>query len=115
MELIPGRERVDAETRQQWVRAGARTRLAAVRLRRGVRQEDLAAVIGISTASLRRIESGQSGSGVDVGILLTAAMILQVPVTTLIEDEWLEAAEKATPARRSLPVPVHQVIPEPGP
>jgi DNA-binding XRE family transcriptional regulator len=79
VEFIPGRRPVDEKTREQWARAGARTRLAAARLRRGVRQEDLAAAIGISTASLRRIESGQNGSGVDVGILLSAATILQIP------------------------------------
>lgn len=115
VELIPGRTPIDEETRDQWARAGARTRLAAVRLRRGVRQEDLASAIGISTASLRRIESGQVGAGVSVGILLAVAQMLQVPVTTLIEDDWLEVAAKAGAVQRRLPVAVHQVIPEPGP
>ena len=66
MELIPGRGPIHEKTREQWVQAGARTVLLPSGSG-GVRQEDLAAAIGISTASLRRIESGQNGAGVGIG------------------------------------------------
>lgn len=115
MDPIPGRIPADERARKTWALAGARTRLAAARLRKGIRQEDLVSAIGVSTASLRRIESGQSGAGVSIGILLACSVALETPLTALIEDEWVEIAAKIeTPVMRHIPsgrVPI--IIPEP--
>lgn len=112
---IPGRIPADERARKTWALAGARTRLAAARLRKGIRQEDLASAIGVSTASWRRIELGQSGASVSIGILLACSVALETPLTALIEDEWVENAAKIeTPVMRYIPsgrVPI--IIPEP--
>ena len=108
MDLIPGRRQLPPQVKEEWERAGARTRLAAARRSEGIRQQDLAAAIGVSTATLREIEAGRVGPGVSIGVLLAAAAVLGYPVSALVEDQWLETAEKlagsAPTHRKRIPV-----------
>lgn len=95
--LIPGREPLPEAAKQEWRELGIRTRLAAARRGRIRRQEDLAAAIGVSVATLREIEAGRVGARVSIGTLLACAAALELPLSALIEDEWLEEAERLEP------------------
>lgn len=98
MSLIPGRKPLHPSTQVEWRELGVRTRLAAARRRRYVRQQDLAAAVGVSVATLREIEAGRVGDRVPIGTLLACAAALDLPFSALIEDEWLEKAEQIKPA-----------------
>jgi transcriptional regulator with XRE-family HTH domain len=63
------------------------TRLARLRMSRGVTQEELADAIGISEPTLRRLERGQMSSP-PLGYLVNAALALGVGLDELVEDEW---------------------------
>jgi transcriptional regulator with XRE-family HTH domain len=115
MELIPGRKPLTAEMRESWQKAGARTRVAAARIRKNVRQDDLARGIGVSVATMRRIESGEMGPGVPIGYLLACAQVLEVPLSALIEDEWLSAAERVKLPADSRRSPNRRYVPAPPP
>jgi DNA-binding XRE family transcriptional regulator len=115
VELIPGRQPATTEMRDSWRRARARTRLSAVRLREKVRQEDLANAIGVSTATLRRIESGEMGAGTPIGYLIACACALEVPLTSLIEDEWIAIGERVEKPRRGVAPFTRLPIPAPPP
>lgn len=80
----------------------AETRLARVRMARGVTQEELADAIGISEPTYRRLERGKMTSP-PLGYLVNAAHALGVELDDLIEDEWrawraLRADRPAPPA-----------------
>jgi transcriptional regulator with XRE-family HTH domain len=63
------------------------TKLARVRISRGVTQEELANAIGISVPTYRRIERGQT-TNPGLRYLMNAAIALGVKINELIEDEW---------------------------
>ncbi len=69
----------------------AETRLARVRMARGVTQEELADAIGISVPTYRRLERGQ-GEKQNPGIryLVNAALALGVELSLLLEEDWKE-------------------------
>ena len=67
----------------------AETKLARVRMSRGVTQEELADAIGISEPTYRRLERGLMPSP-PLGYLVNAAKALGVPLRELVEDAWLE-------------------------
>lgn len=63
--------------------------LGKVRMARGVSQQELAEAMGISLATLRRIERNQAENP-GYRYLVNAAMVLGVEVGALIEPEWRE-------------------------
>lgn len=63
------------------------TRLARVRMSRGVTQEELARAIGVSIATYRRIERGQTPNP-PLRYLTNAALALGVQLDDVIEDAW---------------------------
>jgi len=65
----------------------AETRLARVRMARGVTQEEMAEAIGISEPTYRRLERGRMSSP-PLGYLVNAALALGVELDDLIEDRW---------------------------
>lgn len=67
----------------------AETRLARVRMSRGVTQEELADAIGISEPTYRRLERGRMASP-PLGYLVNAALALGVGLDEVIEDSWRE-------------------------
>ena len=69
--------------------AKAQTKLARVRMSRGVTQEELADAIGISEPTYRRLELGRMKSP-PLGYLVNAAHALGVELDALIEDSWRE-------------------------
>jgi transcriptional regulator with XRE-family HTH domain len=56
---------------------------------RGVTQEELAAAIGISLPTYRRLERGQAENP-GLRYLVNAALALGADLDLLIEDEWRE-------------------------
>jgi transcriptional regulator with XRE-family HTH domain len=76
------------------------TKLAHVRMRRGVSQKQLAEAIGISEPTYARLERGKMTSP-PLGYLVNAALALDVPLDDLIEDRWREWHE----LRADRPVP----------
>lgn len=70
-------------------RANRSTKLAELRLERGITQRQLAASTGVSIASYRRLERDELR---DPGIrtLSNLAIALGVPLEDLIEDRWRE-------------------------
>lgn len=78
------------------------TRLARARMSRGVTQDELAAAIGISVPTYRRLERGQTDNP-PLRYLVNAALALGVELDELIEDEWrtwlvLDSRAAAPPA-----------------
>jgi transcriptional regulator with XRE-family HTH domain len=67
--------------------AHADTRLARARAAKGVTQPRMAAAIGVSLATYRRLESGEQDNP-PVRYLSNAALCLGVQLEDLIEDEW---------------------------
>jgi transcriptional regulator with XRE-family HTH domain len=65
------------------------TRLAHARMSRGVTQEELARVVGISVPTYRRLERGEVRNP-KLGQLANCAIALGVELDALIEDEWRE-------------------------
>lgn len=66
-----------------------RTRLARIRIWRGVSQRDLAAATGISLSTIRRIESGEQ-TNPQIRYLTNIAAALHCPLETICEHEWLD-------------------------
>lgn len=105
--LIPGRSPLPPEIEADWEEKGVRSRLAAARRARGISQEELASRIGVPIASYRRLENG----GIDnprLGQLVNCAIALEVELTSLIEDDWLEWSKlrehgPSEPPDKSLP------------
>ena len=64
------------------------TRLARVREWRGLTQAELADAIGISVATLRRLETGETANPT-VRYLANAALALHVALEDVCEPEWL--------------------------
>ena len=67
--------------------AKAETKLARVRMSRGVTQEELAAAIGLSIATYRRLERATTENPA-LRYLVNAALALGVALDAMIEDEW---------------------------
>ena len=65
------------------------TRLARLRLERGISQVELAQATGISIATLRRLERGNIPNP-PLRYLTNCAIVLGVEVEELIEDAWRE-------------------------
>jgi transcriptional regulator with XRE-family HTH domain len=68
----------------------AETRLARVRMARGVTQEELADAIGISLPTYRRIERGGADANPPLRYLMNAALALGVELDTVIDEAWRE-------------------------
>lgn len=66
-----------------------RTHLAALRAERGITQDEMAHAIGISPAAYRRLERGGNKSP-SLRYLVNAAIVLDVQLDDVIEDEWRE-------------------------
>jgi DNA-binding XRE family transcriptional regulator len=64
------------------------TKLARVRMARGVTQDELAEAIGISVPTYRRLELGVV-ENLGLRYLVTAALALSVELDEVLEDEWL--------------------------
>ena len=69
-------------------RGAAPSRLEAARRARGVKQQDLASAIGIGVSTYRRLERKQI-PGPPLAYFVNCAMVLDVPITSLIDDEYL--------------------------
>jgi transcriptional regulator with XRE-family HTH domain len=67
----------------------AETKLARVRMARGVTQEELADAIGVSVPTYRRLELGNVDNP-GLRYLFNAALALGVELDELIEDSWRE-------------------------
>jgi transcriptional regulator with XRE-family HTH domain len=65
----------------------ADTKLAHARAKRGVTQPQLAAAIGISLATYRRLERGEQDNP-PLRYLSNAAICLDMRLEDLIEDDW---------------------------
>jgi len=91
-ELLPGRRPFTDELRTEWRRLDVRSRLAAARRHRGLRQEDVAPAVGLSLSTYRRLENGQLENP-PLRYLVNCAIVLKVSLTSLIEDEWCEWAQ----------------------
>ncbi|MFL5866688.1 MAG: helix-turn-helix domain-containing protein [Thermoleophilaceae bacterium] len=89
--LIPGHQPLRPETMSAWGQHSVRSRLAAARKHRGVSQIDLARAVGMSLASYRRLETGEMENP-GLRYLVNCALALDIELTALIEDEWLEWA-----------------------
>jgi transcriptional regulator with XRE-family HTH domain len=63
------------------------TRLARLRIERGMSQGELAEASGISIATFRRLERG-SMSNPPIRYLANCAIVLDVELEELIEEEW---------------------------
>ena len=74
------------------------TRLARLRVERGMSQTALAEASGISIATLRRLERGLVKNP-PLRYLTNCALVLGCPLEELIEDEWRQwlALAKAKP------------------
>lgn len=64
------------------------TKLAERRLRAGLTQAEIAEMTGISLAHYRRLERGQMRNP-PLRFLVNCALLLEVDLLDLIEDEWL--------------------------
>lgn len=71
------------QTRQQ-----SGTRLALIRHRAGMTQTEVARRIGVSIATYQRLEEGHVDNP-PLGYLVNAAIVLNVALADVIEDEWL--------------------------
>lgn len=67
----------------------ANTRLAIWRLRRSIKQEDLARAVGLSRDTLSRLERGEIANP-PLRYLSNCAIVLDVDLEELIEDVWRE-------------------------
>lgn len=64
------------------------TKLAHVRMSRGVTQEELAEAVGISVPTYRLLERGQMPNP-KLAYLVNCAIALGVEMDAIIEEEWL--------------------------
>lgn len=101
-DLLPEREPLSDAFLAEWRKLDVRSRLAAARRHRGVRQEDIAPAVGISLSTYRRLENGQLENP-PLRYLVNCAIILEVPLTSLIEDDWLKWEQFAEHAPASPP------------
>lgn len=80
--------------------------VATARIRRKLREEDLAARAGISRTTLRRIEAGELGTGIGAYAAVLWALGLEGQLATVaspetdIEGQALEAARRGQRVRR---------------
>ena len=81
----------------------AETKLARVRMARGVTQDELADAIGISEPTYRRLERGKMKSP-PLGYLVNAALALGVELDDVIEDAW-RGWHKLRSDRTEVPAP----------
>jgi len=72
-------------------RSKAETKLARRRLELDIGQEELAAAVGISPTTYRRLEHNQLDD-ISLRVLNNLALALGVELDDLIEDEWREWA-----------------------
>jgi transcriptional regulator with XRE-family HTH domain len=82
-----------------------RTRLAALRVDRGLTQAQMARYTGLTVPTYRRLERGQIPAP-SLAYLANCALVLDVALEALIEDEWREwhvfdARDAARPPRLS--------------
>ena len=80
-----------------------RTRLAAVRVERGLTQAQMARYTGLTVPTYRRLERGQIPAP-PLSYLANCALVLDVSLEALIEDEWrswhvFDARDAARPPR----------------
>lgn len=65
------------------------TKLARVRMSRGVTQDELAKAVGISVPTYRRLERGEVENP-KLRHLVNCSIALGVELDDVLEDEWLE-------------------------
>lgn len=90
--LLPGRKPLPDDIAEDWRKTDARSRLAAARRHRGISQQDMAGYIGVSIATYRRLENKEIANP-GLRYLVNCALVLEIELTALIEDEWLEWAD----------------------
>jgi transcriptional regulator with XRE-family HTH domain len=66
-----------------------RTKLARIRLDRGIGQHELAWMTGLSIATYQRLERGSMGNP-GIRYLVNCAIALGVELDEVIEDDWRE-------------------------
>ncbi len=64
------------------------TLLARARLSRGVTQDELAAAVGVSAQTIRRLERGEVENP-KLRTLVNCALALGVDLSDVLEDDWL--------------------------
>lgn len=69
-------------------RLESRSRLAYVRHGAAITQTEMARRMGVSIATYQRLEEGRIANP-PLGYLVSAALILDVPVAQLVEPQWL--------------------------
>lgn len=90
--LLPHRKSLGKDLQDNWRRLDVRSRLAAARRHRGLRQEDVAPAVGLSLSTYRRLENGQLDNP-PIRYLVNCAIVLDVSLTSLIEDDWCDWAQ----------------------
>ncbi|CAN5702168.1 hypothetical protein BH23GEM8_BH23GEM8_10860 [soil metagenome] len=81
--------------------------IATARIRRQLREEDLAAKAGITRTTLRRVEAGALGTGIGAYVAVLWALGLHHDIGEIasphrdIEGQTLEAARRGTRVRRA--------------
>lgn len=101
-ELLPHRKPIPETTLKQWKRLNVGSRLEAARRHRGLRQEDMAPALGVSLSTYRRLENLQLAEP-SIRLLSNCAILLDVPLTSLIEDEWCEWAQLSKRGNERVP------------
>jgi DNA-binding XRE family transcriptional regulator len=86
---LSSRQPVPETVASNWHVYDVRSRLAAARRHRGVTQEEMAAAVGLSLATYRRLENGELPNP-PLRYLTNCALALDVELTALLEDEWLQ-------------------------
>ncbi|WP_167622085.1 helix-turn-helix domain-containing protein [Paracoccus sp. AK26] len=75
--------------------------IAQIRKVRGLRQNDLAEMVGVTQPHISRIEKGDEGP--PLSLFRTIADALNVPLAALFSDERAEAEQMLIDAFRTLP------------
>lgn len=72
------------------------TKVAALRLERGLTQSQLADAAGISLATLRRLETGMTDNP-SLRVLVNCSLALGVDLDAVIETRWLQRYDPPVP------------------
>jgi transcriptional regulator with XRE-family HTH domain len=85
---VPNHRTVASATKSNWAGHGVRSRLAAARKSKGLSQEQVAPAVGLSLATYRRLETLEIANP-PLLYLVNCALVLDVELVELVEDEWV--------------------------
>ncbi len=85
-------------------RSTGRTRLARLRVQRGLTQVRLAQLAGLSPRTLQAIERGELPNP-GIRYLSNLALVLGAPLDAVCEDEWLSWSQLFSAAPKGPPAP----------